>query len=224
MECKNCGAGLTSPRGVTLTICPFCKFDNATKPTTATTVGDIITFSGYNWRVLDIQNNQALLLSELILEDRKYNESQTAPITWEKCTLRHYLNNDFYNKLSGKDRIARKTIYNNNNPWFGASGGNNTTDYIFLLSIEEMVQYFGDSWQLKNKNPDPIEDWRIDDQFNQNRIAKDTLGAIWWWLRSPGGKVNLAAYVERNGKICVFGNSRGVSASGGVRPALWLNL
>jgi hypothetical protein len=35
-------------------------------------------------------------------------------------------------------------------PGVTVSGGNDTTDKIFILSIEEVVQYFGDSGQLAN--------------------------------------------------------------------------
>ena len=181
-----------------------------------------IKFGGYDWRVLDIQNNQALLLSESILEKRLYNDKKT-DITWENCTLRNYLNNDFYNKLtdSDKGRIVKKTIPNKDNQWYGTSGGKDTPDHIFLLSLEEVVQYFGDSGQLKNKNPN--NKYLIDDEYNEKRIAKDTSGAAaWWWLRSPGGNTRIAADVNEGGFVFMSGD--GVSASGGVRPALWLNL
>ncbi|MCL1997150.1 MAG: DUF6273 domain-containing protein, partial [Turicibacter sp.] len=183
-------------------------------------MGKPYNFSGYDWRVLDIQNDQALLLSELILEKHPYNETDT-DTTWENCTLRKYLNNDFYNKLSDKGKIAQRTIPNKDNQWFGTSGGIGTTDKIFLFSLEEMVQHFGDGGQLKNRlSNNPL--W-ISDKFNKERIAKDTNNAIaWWWLRSPGRSSELATNVGRGGSVSVDG--RYVSAVGGVRPALWLNL
>ncbi|MCL1997965.1 MAG: DUF6273 domain-containing protein, partial [Turicibacter sp.] len=210
-------------------------------------VGEKIPFSGYDWRVLDIQNNQALLLSELVLEKRPYNDKQT-DITWENCTLRDYLNKDFYNKLSDKGRIVQSTIKNDNNPWFDTSGGNNTTDNIFLLSIEEVVKYLGDGnltrpkmsenekqfWESRDWMKGGAPDWfkkrgypgysmGIDWDGNSKRVAKDTSGAAaWWWLRSPGYFTDGAARVFEDGDVYVDGYS--VSASGGVRPALWLNL
>ncbi|MCL2016671.1 MAG: DUF6273 domain-containing protein [Defluviitaleaceae bacterium] len=186
-------------------------------------IGQITPFGGYDWQVLDIQNNQALLLSELVLEKRPYNTTQT-PITWEQCTLRRYLNNDFYNKLPQNGKIAQRTIPNNNNQWFGTDGGNDTTDHIFLLSLDEVVQYFGDSGQLKVKNKSPIS-WGIEDQFNDKRIARDTSGAAaWWWLRSPGKPTYIAASIHRKGYVNVCGYDYDVVGEGGVRPALWLNL
>jgi len=186
-------------------------------------IGSVQPFGGYNWRVLDIQSGQALLLSELVLERRFYHKEQVRvdDIIWENCTLRYYLNNDFYSKLpiNDRDRIAKKTIVNYDNPWFKTKGGSDTSDKIFLLSIEEVVRYFGDSGQLQNKS----NDWWITDQYNDARIAGDLSGAAsWWWLRSPGGGSGGAAYVTGGGSVRMIGGN--VGSAGGVRPALWLNL
>jgi len=183
-------------------------------------VGEIIQFSGYDWRVLDIQNNQALLLSDLVLEKRPYNIEHT-DITWENCSLRYYLNNDFYNKLSDKNQIVHQTIHNNNNPYNGTLGGNNTTDYIFLLSLEEIANYFG------NEKYDMLvleKQGCIRDKNSNKRIARDTTGAAaWWWLRSPGYYRHLAALVGADGGVIAYDGAY-ASGVGGVRPALWLNL
>ncbi|MCL1988158.1 MAG: DUF6273 domain-containing protein [Firmicutes bacterium] len=197
------------------------KSSVAVKKQPAIKIGEIIPFSGYKWRVLDIQNNQVLLLSDLVLEERSYHKNG-GNITWEKCSLRHYLNNDFFNKLSDKSQIAIKTIANNDNPYHGTSGGNNTTDCIFLLSLEEVVTYFGngksDMGKLKSQG-------YVSDQNNKKRIiARDRYGsAAWWWLRSSGYYRYNAANIDGDGSV--HANSYiSVSEIGGVRPALWLNL
>ena len=209
-------------------------------------IGSIRSFGGYNWRVLDIQGKQALLLSDLILEKRAYHNKQE-DITWEDCSLRYYLNNDFYNKFTTADRnkIAEKTINNNDNPWFGVSSGNNTSDKIFLLSIEEAVKYLGDgnmtrpkmtkeekkfwdgckSRKLLKQHGYPDQSMGIDWNGNKNRIAKDTTGkALWWWLRSSGFCTGVAACVYTDGYIDMIGDSVFKPGDGGVRPALWLNM
>jgi hypothetical protein len=136
----------------------------------------------------------------------------------------------FYDSFSPSDRtrIAQTLISTNNNPWFGAYGGNTVNDRIFLLSIEEVVEYFGDSGQLKNRPKDPKSAYfsgaNINDQYNSARIATDEAGtAWWWWLRSPGYSGD-AAYVFNDGTIRIIGGSEVGVGSGGVRPALWLNL
>jgi hypothetical protein len=117
--------------------------------------------------------------------------------------------------------ILPTTNINVNNQWFGTDGGRDTTDKIFLLSIEEVVRCFGDSGQTKNKNPN--SEWYISDTFNKERVAAYGGKAWWWWLRSPGYLGNCAAHVGTGGRLSVYGSSV-IRDVGGVRPALWLNL
>ena len=87
-----------------------------------------------------------------------------------------------------------------------------------MLSLEEVVRYFGDSGQLQEGH-----EW-IRDVFNDARKAVDLDGlASWWWLRSPGYLSNRASNVGRTGFIYVNGSTV-TWAAGGIRPALWLNL
>ncbi|MCL2016670.1 MAG: tetratricopeptide repeat protein [Defluviitaleaceae bacterium] len=185
-----------------------------------------VKIGGIDWRVLDVKNNQALLLSELVLKANLYH-SEDEYIKWKNCALRQYLNNDFYNKFSDNDRsrIAKKTIPNKNNQWYGTPGGNDTTDNIFLLSLEEVIQYFGDSGRLKYPLNEKNKSYHyyLSDEFNDKRIAMGRSGLTnYWWLRSPGRNNDRAAYVNYEGHVIVSGDV--VSEFGGVRPALWLNL
>lgn len=52
--------------------------------------GDNISFGSYDWRVLDIQNNTALIITEHIIEQRIYHEA-SKDITRADCSLRKYL-------------------------------------------------------------------------------------------------------------------------------------
>jgi len=187
-------------------------------------IGGLMPFGkeGRQWLVLDVdkQNNRALLLSEDIIEMKAYHANGKST-TWAECSLHSYLNGEFYESFGReKDRIARTHNENPANQWFGTKGGNSTQDSVFLLSIEEVVKYFGDRGQLKNKNPN--NKYWIDDQYNSARVAKFNGNAVWWWLRSPGGYTDLAAYVNDDGYVLIVGDL--VQAGGGVRPALWLNL
>ena len=202
-------------------------------------IGGTVNFGGRAWRVLDVQNGKALILSEKILENRVYDDYNfTEPwvdctlrdyrdynftSTWADCTLRDYLNGAFFNEFSSHDkaRIAETRITTNNNPWYGRKGGNATNDRIFLLSLEEVAQYFGDSEQLKNR---PGRAYSIDDQYNSARVATDEAGMAWyWWLRSPGNLSCYTAMVHPHGDVFLSGMYVLVDDFG-VRPALWLNL
>ena len=181
-----------------------------------------VKLGGIDWRVLAVENNKALLFSEKILESQKYNETNM-DITWEQCTLRKYLNNEFYNKLGAvKSAIAVTHNKNSNNQWYSTRGGNDTQDKIFLLSLEEVVKYFGDSGKLKNRPKS--ESWYINDKFNNSRIAYNiSKEACCWWLRSSGSDNRVAASVLNDGDVNVHGDFA-TRSFGGVRPALWLRL
>ena len=184
---------------------------------------ETVQFGGNTWRVLDIQDGKALILSNNIIGKNVYN-TEEVEVTWERCTLRKYLNGEFYNKLSEAEKsiIATVKLENKDNQWYGINGGNATIDKIFLLSVEEVVKYFFDSGQLKNR-PNG-NSYRIDDQFNDNRKACDASGAAsWWWLRSPGYTGHYAANVLEVGRI-LMGGFNVAFDYGGIRPALWLNL
>ncbi|HBN84117.1 MAG TPA: hypothetical protein DDZ89_09760 [Clostridiales bacterium] len=137
-----------------------------------------------------------LIITEKVIEKLPYH-SKECEITWETCDMRGYLNGEFFNTFNKTDqnRIIEVINKNPDNPWYGTRGGNDTFDRIFLLSIDEVLKYFGDSGQIKTRYMYPNCDWCkdeflpwIDDRYNINRRAVDDNGVVWHWrLRSPGG-------------------------------------
>jgi hypothetical protein len=227
-------------------------------PTPAATanyeVGNIVEFGGYEWRVLELRDGKALLLSEYVLGNKQYNDGPELmndpsgepwagyATTWEQCSLRAYLNGEFLNSFSESERaqIAETYNVNHNNPWFyefnadenwPPIGGADTIDRVFLLSLEEVVKYFGDSGLLANPPADTIVstehgtqiNGEMNDEYNEARIAHTPSGnTSSWWLRSPGFLGRDAALVNADGSIYVGGN---VLISGGnIRPAMWVKL
>ena len=210
-------------------------------------VGEIIQFGGFDWRVLDLQDNQALIITDRVIDQRMYHHS-IEHVTWETSEIRHWLNGEFFASFSPQDqaRIAETYVINNNNPWdfldmgFYANtpGGSNTTDRVFLLSIYEVLRYFGDSGLVAHgatMNTDKREAstlegimwWGIYDQYSQARSAVYLDGsASWWLLRSPGRFPIFAVIICLVGNLYVSGDFvywHG-GAGSGIRPALWLNL
>ena len=123
------------------------------------TVGGIVTFGRYEqdgseengpeeieWIVLHVQDGKVLLLSKYGLEAQRYNKKKT-DVTWETCTLRAWLNDDFLNKaFDPEEQSAILTTEVDNSDAQGysgwiTSGGNNTKDKIFLLSCTETNLY-----------------------------------------------------------------------------------
>lgn len=198
-------------------------------------VGDKISFASYDWLVLDIKDNTALIITEYIIEQRAYHDAYK-DITWADCSLRKYLNGEFYDKFTATDKSKINPVLNNNpdNQWYGSKGGSDTQDRIFLLSVEEVCKYFGNSLsKLYNPRKNQRYWFERKDENNSKRIARlqGTEWGSWWWLRSPG-RVNVkAVYIHgTDGNIGIQGNNilkGNISdgrCTGGVRPALWLKL
>ncbi|GHU52440.1 hypothetical protein AGMMS49975_08210 [Clostridia bacterium] len=194
-------------------------------------IGNIISFGQYNgkpieWRICKYRDgkNWAYVLSkDILLEIANYNEIRT-PVTWETCTLRKWLNEDFLKNFTSQEQaiIGISTTENEDNQWFGVSGGNSTKDRVFIPSISEVIEFFGGNGQLKNKNSKFR--YMIDDQYNSARIANYDKKPARWWLRLPGFRSDSAAFVYHSGCVNVTGHTVGYGCEYGVRPALWLNL
>jgi hypothetical protein len=186
-------------------------------------VGKLAEFGDYEWRILEVRDRKALLLSREVIRTDAYNPSK-GYTSWDICALRDWLNIDFYEEFSEQEqaRIVETHVATAKNPRFETDCGEATTDVVFLLSVEEVARYFGDSGQLTGGNPK--SKWWINDQYNAERITYHEDGiAVWWWLRTPGMHSNTAVYVNTCGSINLAGH-RAINGDGGVRPALWVTL
>lgn len=201
-------------------------------------VGEKIIFGNYEWRILEIQDDKILLITEEIIMQKDYHNKKEH-ITWKDCDLRKYLNIDFYNTFSSeeKERIIEVKNKNSDNLWYNSNGGEDTIDKIFLLSLDEVVRiYFGDSSYLLDNPLDKQRYWfQRKDENNINRITRYNGSIWWWWLRTPGKDNRYAVYVHGDGNIGIQGN--GISKRnvkiihpitldnrGGIRPALWIKI
>ncbi|MDL2293485.1 DUF6273 domain-containing protein [Ruminococcaceae bacterium OttesenSCG-928-D13] len=197
--------------------------------------GDKTDFGGYAWRVLEVKDNSALIITECIIDQRPYHDVYT-DITWADSALREYLNGDFYARFSAADRARIVPVTNKNpdNQWYGTRGGADSQDHIFLLSLDEVCTYFGDS-RSKLYNPGKNQRYWFErkDENNHRRLAMllGQNGTWWWWLRSPGRVGKKAVYIfGTDGNIGIQGNNvlkgnlSDGKCTGGVRPALWLRV
>lgn len=193
------------------------------------------------WRVLSVNGNDAFLLADKNLDVQRYNDVEDE-VTWETCTMRSWLNgygaeanqqrenfrtNNFLkNAFSTAEQsaILTTTVVNNDNleAETTAEGGNNTSDKVYLLSIDEVRnQAYGFSTYGK---PGQARNTKYVEGGGELKIGMEEAGsADEWWLRSPGDFYNkFASYVDEYGYVDLEGNpvDRGLA----VRPALHLNL
>lgn len=192
-------------------------------------VGDIVYFGTYEqdndtsngkedieWLVLAKKGNRILVISDKALDRQPYNSSRTR-VTWETCTLRKWLNNDFINAaFSAEERakIPTVTVSADKNPSYSTSPGNNTTDKVFLLSITEVNKYFSSdsAWQCRGTA-----------YCYAQGAYKAGNGNCWWWLRSPGYTQSSAANVYDGGDVNEIGNNVFLD-NNAVRPAMWISI
>ena len=191
---------------------------------TESLIGSEITFGNYAgedivWIVLDETENGLFLLSKYAIETKDYND-KNENTTWEKSSLRKWLNGDFYESAFNSDEkksIKLSYIQNSDNSESGADGGKDTEDRVFLLSIDETEKFFKtDEERIVSPTRHAFDNAEVvfagDDSY------------VLWWLRSPGKRNRFAAYVGNGGEIKfngleVEGAYSGVS---GVRPAMWV--
>ena len=198
-------------------------------------IGHKLSFGKFDWRVIDVQNNMVLIITENIIETRSYHD-RYIDVTWADCALRKYLNGMFYDKFSKYEKLQIIPVINKNldNQWYGTKGGVDTSDSIFLLSLDEAVcKYFGDSSaKLYNRNKKHKYWFQGKDENNCKRVATFNGNINSWWLRSPGRNSVKAVYIKGNPGGCVGiqgnnvleGNISERDYFGGVRPALWLKI
>ena len=205
------------------------------------------------WRVLNRNGNDAFLLADVALDDQKYNTNyEDVDVTWETSSMRSWLNGygasvnqsktdyskkNFINSAftsSQKNAIKTTSVVNNNNINYGTTGGNNTSDQVFLLSTSEVYNTDTAAGYGFVKN-------NIDDEARRSRCSTyahamgtwryyDTdaeytkyNGNVYWRLRSSSWCS--ASYVDYGYGLFEYIDVDEPSFSlCGMRPALHLNL
>ena len=207
------------------------------------------------WRVLRTDGNQALLLSDVALDDQKYHTERES-VTWETSTVRSWLNGygsgsnkqsvDYSQKnfigsaftVSEQAAIVNSFLENADNIEDGTSGGNATTDKVFLLSesdvwntdtakahgfVKDRSAYICDEAR-RCMGSTYAKAMGMDVNTYAEALAL-AVGNGEWWLRSPGHSHSSspAMDVDYYGRVDSNGSWSG-SPYHAIRPALNLNL
>jgi|GEM_PF-3977180 len=197
--------------------------------------GRIIQIDGYLWRILETGiEGKVLLLSEDILSRNKYND-ELVSTKWEDCTLREYLNNEFFNALSAETQAVVvstadiKTAVGqtaaNSRHLQNLSDGYTSEDKVFLLSVYEASYYIfgGDLSQYGiGSLPDALPMTQLQRAFELN-----SSNAYSWWLRQTSETDSYVAphvYFDDTGvsEITYPGHNVDLFDTG-VRPAMWIS-
>lgn len=160
-------------------------------------LGGKIKIGKYDWIILEVADDKAFLMKNTSINEMPF-ASEAIETTWENSALREWLNSDFYdNSFSDAEKanVALTEVKNSDNVIYNTSGGNDTSDFIFIFSIQEAKDY---SYLF----PD----------FKTNT-----------WLRSPGAYPNTAAFLSENGMVMEYGYIV-TSNDFKIRPVMWYNL
>ncbi len=171
--------------------------------------GDTFFYGMYNgemleWQIITLQGNRVFAYTVDAVARMPYN-STNAAVTWSDCSLRRWLNGDFYNSTftsEEKSRILNTAVNPGNNGFdTDVSSGPVTNDNVFLLTLEDVDNYL----------------------MHVNSSCNYDGSRIWWWLSTPGECQNYAMYLGTNDYIHYDGEYVNDS-DGGVRPAIWINV
>lgn len=192
------------------------------------------------WRVLSNAGGQLFLLSDQNLEVFQYH-TERENVTWETSTMRSWLNG--YDAYSGDNllaaafssseqtAIAQTSVVNDDNTGYYddsdyvTDGGNDTTDRLFLLSLDEAFSrpYFpkGSDSRYAANTLYVADGGRLGTYMNSEEDYGTYLDN--WWLRSPGSDNMRVAFIEEDGGEVASGEWVDDKSSA-VRPAFNLNL
>ena len=196
-------------------------------------VGDTIYFGCYGvkysrtieWRVLAKEDNKILVISNKVLEELPYNnsdETESKSVTWATCTLRSWLNSTFIDEAFDSDeqaRILSSEVTAELNPEHSdVYPGSDTTDKVFLLSMSEADKYLS---SVDEKKCCMTKDLCYRHYYSpitgRPYIESENMPGA-WLLRTPWTRES-CAFVEEEGYIGWWG-----STGGGIRPAMWISL
>lgn len=167
---------------------------------------EVVEFGGTTWLVLDSDQEAMLLLREHVLEDNhNFNRRGELDLGWHNSDLRRWLNGTYLNSFDPyyRDRIRQTNV--NNTLLFDqhipdtssrATPENDTTDRVFILSVEEAVLYFTTLNEIQLNSVVDRLNSELGSVFagqtsqllqaESSRHAPNYEGIVQsWWLRTP---------------------------------------
>ncbi len=174
-------------------------------------VGDKVRLGDFEgemaWDVLKEQDGKLMLISTNCIAQRAYHDKKAA-VTWEQSDIRKWLNETFYEQAFSQEEkaiIQKNQVANSDNDTYDTKGGRDTSDYVYLLSIDEASDYY------------------IETSERMATLRDGTL--VWWWLRSPGFEEHDAANIGDYGTVNKAGHKVFDTdvVKGGIRPVIWVS-
>jgi len=198
-------------------------------------VGDTVTFGSYEqdnnktngaeaieWIVLSKNTDDSfIVISKYGLDNVPYNKTYT-DVTWETCSLRKWLNDEFFNAAFNAEQKAMiktaKVTPDENTALelFPEEQGKATRDKVWILSIAEAEKYFkSDESRVCSAT-----------KYAKGRGVYVHNNSAYWWLRTCAYPQTHVAVVQTRGDINPYGwycDNKGTgngNADVAVRPVI----
>lgn len=216
----------------------FCENDATPRtPACSFEKGDVVTFGRYpvtvegtdrtpiEWIVVKNVGPQLMLVSRYVLDTVPYEEAHREQVTYEKSSVREWLNGSFADTAFTEEEqafLVRKELGNGYGTGYSkwrSDPGEATRDKAFLLSYQEAVSAFGISYGIRTESACAAPTEYVSEKGVFERLTEDGNYAAEWWLRSPGREEGEAMVIDNDGGI---GRSYVFHDRIGIRPAVWV--
>ncbi|MCR4837605.1 MAG: DUF6273 domain-containing protein [Eubacterium sp.] len=176
------------------------------------------------WRVLDKKDGKLLLMSESLL-DTCFDYLGV----WEDCKERKFLNGEFMDTAFTKKeraKISLTTVKNEQYVHLGDTGEswhtaqNDTEDYVYLLSIDEVCKYFGTTYDDIYKQH--LLCLAAGTKYYHTKGYTDYVPGDWipWRLRTSPNFLDYPYAIGYNGNLTWVGVEDIMGE--GLRPVMWV--
>ena len=160
------------------------------------------------WIVIKNESDKMLLICKDCIASERYHNERSDSVKWENCSLRKWLNTDFYDvafTVDEKNKILDTVI---------SAGDKDLTDKIFLISAEEFENCFPNHTGRTAKIT----------PFARNKGQVYTYhGRCAWYLRNPSEIMcGNTTCVDSGGSLDLVGGDFVLGLPLGVRPAMWI--
>lgn len=161
------------------------------------------------WLVVDDDEDCIVLISRYVLDSQPYNTTRTK-VTWETCTLRTWLNDEFLNSAFTAEEQAMIPVIP-----IAVAEGVSTHDKVFIPSHSEAQWNFGTNEQ-RGGAPTAYA-------VQSGARITDRTDFCLYWLRTTGAATAKRSFVNFSGEAVK--NAGYVDETDtGVRPMIWVDL
>ena len=198
--------------------------------------GNLISFGRYpqgakgevqpiQWQVLEVKEDRALLLSRYVLDMQPFY-SEKGCVRWIDSTVCQWLRETFLPTAFSQEEQAeifypapKQDPNEDFLTWLIFGGEERIDDPVFLLSTEEVKQYFpNENGLFCTGATAQMTPWV---QVNHPELGERNQN-VCWWLRSSSNQSSFAyivSPVDSIGASMIDPNNRQ-----GVRPAIWVKI